>query len=60
MEWQPIETAPSSESVLVAKPGVRPVRARLKGGLWYVHLTNWVLNNGDEPTHWMHLPEPPK
>lgn len=58
-QWQDISTAPSNQSVLVCKPGELPLRARLRGGLWAVHLSEWVLNNGDEPTHWMPLPTPP-
>ncbi len=57
-EWQPIETAPIGQEVLVYVPrrlGALYAGARLTGTQW------WSRNLGDlKPTHWMPLPEPPK
>lgn len=59
-EWQPIETAPSQEDVLVCRLGMR--------GWWCVAwrsaLGEWHKSPGCdrldyEPTHWMDLPTVP-
>ena len=54
-EWQPIETAPEDEFVLVMEPSGRCGGAYLLGG-------EWSNDEGDayNPTHWMHLPTPPQ
>ena len=60
-DWQPIETAPKNEWVLVHEPG------------WHLMVAKWVYDDqwwyakSDDgvyltcrPTYWMELPEPPK
>ncbi len=61
MKWQPIETAPDGERVLVFSPGeeLAVCEAIVDGGGRYydpVYL-EW---DGRGATHWMPLPEPPK
>lgn len=60
-EWQPIETAPKDELVLVAVEFDRPGDWRMKvgslsadHGTWHVYGASWT------PTHWMPLPPPPE
>lgn len=66
-QWQPIETAPDKESVLVFIPNTEHygpgIYRGLKGtfGQW---MTNAVAMGRDcgtrsQPTHWMPLPSPP-
>lgn len=57
-EWQPIETAPTNERVLVYESF---------NGSFDIHIVKWFngyweSNMGAQfyPTHWMPLPEPPK
>lgn len=66
-DWQPIETAPSGVFVLCAHAGKKWLRFGNyydDVGRWYYSGTNersqWSQVEGDVPTHWMHLPEPPK
>lgn len=62
MNWQPIETAPDGESVLLAyKFGLGcAIGHKDDGGVWRGHEgTNWG-NGLARFTHWMPLPEPPK
>lgn len=61
MEWQPIETAPKGERVLVYFPRTGRKEAMIiaasnpTGSQWWAkHIGNLF------PTHWMPLPEPPK
>lgn len=71
-EWQPIETAPDSEPILVNAPGADRGRdscevvvvVRTDGEIYY--WTNGGPNGGSDlffkyglPTHWMPLPPPP-
>jgi hypothetical protein len=66
MEWQPIETAPVGENILVVRDGCISV-ARTDAANLYVGLIE--LSSGfyqewgevyiDTPTHWMPLPESP-
>lgn len=71
MEWQPIETAPTGKLGAIQmllchskKKWVRMGRFYGEAGVWYYSGTNersqWAQVEGDEPTHWMPLPEPPK
>jgi hypothetical protein len=59
-EWQPIETAPPDEPVLVwwSYWSLRPFIAEKYLGRW---TSNWVLSEdgGVEPLAWMPLPAPP-
>jgi hypothetical protein len=68
--WQPIETAPTNQSILIFVPtwehyGPGIYRAILvdmgTGRHWLT--TAWAigrdLQDGYDPTHWMPLPEPP-
>jgi hypothetical protein len=52
--WQPIETAPKHESVLLWD-GIEPVVGNCSLG-WWKNIADAEI----EPTHWMTLPEPPK
>jgi hypothetical protein len=69
--WQPIETAPLNESVLVYIPNTE----HYGDGIWRaIHVdmravkrwqtTGWAcgrdLPSDVQPTHWMPLPEPPE
>lgn len=59
MTWQPIETAPTGEKILVAYDhGSYERRVAFKSlinGRWYSHDQPII-----PPTHWMPLPDPPK
>jgi hypothetical protein len=65
--WQPIETAPKDESIILL--GYTP-HPRLEGsrrvyeGRWNVGQEQWTSTNGfmshADATHWMPLPPPPK
>ena len=70
MTWQPIDTAPkdSTRILVVYRRCVftddtrnkRVVReAYCFGGPWRL-VTGYELEGGEQPTHWMPLPEPPK
>lgn len=62
-EWQPIETAPKEIKVLVWRPDEGD-------GIHFGHhgvdhycvgtKTWWKSRRNQQPTHWMHLPEPPE
>ncbi len=73
MEWQPISTAPKDTygvcgpSLILGhseKKWIRFGRYYVQEGCWYYSGTNersqYAQTRGDEPTHWMPLPEPPK
>jgi hypothetical protein len=68
MNWQPIETAPKGELVIVADGAMIAV-AVLHLGTWHfweggiddeenANMNSWLPNYG--PTHWMPLPAPPE
>lgn len=59
--WQPIETAPKKERVLVYKPSA-PIGARIRDDIRLEKYSyQWAHCRRDEqPTHWMPLPEPPQ
>ena len=62
MKWQPIETAPADEDILAAWDAPTP-EFKAIGVVRYVAKIGWLARPGDyvkHPTHWMHLPEPPK
>lgn len=63
-EWQPIETAPREETVLVAGGDAPyPVTACWSGlsdECWMVDGQEDVRTEIGWPTHWMPLPAPPK
>lgn len=69
-EWQPIETAPANEFILVwcvppYDEEVAPVWVVRKdddGDFWIEHDADgmWMSASHAVPTHWMPLPEPPK
>lgn len=68
--WQPADTAPFNESVLVFVPNLehygpgiyRAIRVNMGTGIRWTS-TAWASGrdfSGDaQPTHWMPLPEPP-
>ena len=62
-EWQPIETAPKDGTrVLAFCRGEWHVMLWEDGAGWAVRsdaLDGFVGIEGHDPTHWMHLPEPP-
>ena len=72
MGWQPIDTAPESEPILVWAPMLHrgnpsaEVVVLYRNGDEINYWTNGGANGGDniwfeaEPTHWMPLPSPPK
>lgn len=72
MEWQPIETAPKNEYVLVFCPGAEEASQIMICGLLVFEgdpdPPDWYELNCDERpspldvdvTHWMPLPNPPK
>lgn len=62
-DWQPIETAPKFEQVLISYRGVVPEKplmdvAYCDGKKWIVHGCCEV--SPIRVTHWMPLPQPPK
>lgn len=63
-EWQPIETAPFMETVLVWGPGWRcGFPGKRYGEYGAVMIDTCELEAKGRPeyaTHWMPLPEPPK
>jgi hypothetical protein len=67
-DWQPIETAPKDGAwiLLRGESGYvnRPYRAHVgrwvtgrDGGWWEESEDAYFTDDGDEPTHWMPLPE---
>lgn len=61
--WQPIETAPKGGKwMLLWWPGVTdvPFAGYEVNGRWYGAPTGDTWDRENQPTHWMHLPEPPK
>lgn len=58
VKWQPIETVPQDEFVLLFWPywSSMPVIGRLWGGRWDC---SCALSDGEPPTHWMPLPTTP-
>lgn len=73
-EWQPIESAPTNQSVLVYIPNTehygegiyRAILVDTRPELREPHWTSTALHSGRDilgdyqPTHWMPLPDPPK
>lgn len=65
MDWQPIETVPSETLILVLLEGDVYQAYRSDKGCWSFpcadfHGCGCCSGDRDYPTHWMHLPEPPK
>jgi hypothetical protein len=68
-EWQPIETAPKDNTVLLLCSMEYPENPFIDVGYWETYAWwsgpkeepcwVWSLLEG-KPTHWMSLPEPPK
>jgi len=59
-EWQPIETAPKGEEVIVYTPLNGVVSSIYKHGCWQKLIIVNGRGPGNEPTHWMPLPKPPE
>lgn len=64
MEWQPIETAPATQTLLVWHREYGAVTAHLlAGGLWGVYTPGFPMlfqkHLKPAPTHWMQRPEAP-
>jgi len=60
-EWQPIETAPKDEPILVGptkRMGICVAMNCSRDGWVTETCVEWVSMY--TPTHWMQLPEPPK
>jgi len=63
MQWQPIETAPRDDTlVLVYRPREDADHpAHVGVDKWRVVSRCWYYSRRDQqPTHWMPLPDPPK
>lgn len=65
--WQPIETAPDSQSIdvwLTSKHnpqfGARVTDVHKVGNRWFGFPNWWSATDGVLPTHWMPLPAPPE
>lgn len=56
-EWQPIETAPKVQYVLLGFEHHPSRQGFWDGGAWVV--TGYVTETPPHPTHWMPLPAPP-
>ena len=69
MNWQPIETAPFWQEVIVHQKNAPPTKSNRNGVFTAVHTERgWTLSRHGEtkagylfppPTHWMSLPPPP-
>jgi len=64
-EWQPIETAPDSTTILVWHKEYGSVASHiLVTGIWGVYTPGVAMmfqkHLTPKPTHWMPLPAPPK
>jgi hypothetical protein len=57
MSWQPIDTAPRDGTVIDVW---HPTYGRLVDQWWDSEDGWFSFHDDDGPTHWMHLPEPPK
>lgn len=60
-DWQPIETAPKEEWVLLFWPywnGPIPAVGIYCDGAW--DSDSAISHDGDSPTYWMPLPPPPE
>ena len=57
--WQPIETAPKHEEVLLLIGSRRRVVARLGDDGWRETFERRAVDYAGDPTCWMPLPEPP-
>lgn len=71
MEWQPIETAPKDEKILLARAGQwvdigeweDDRHAKKPRPYWTANREWWagkMAMREQQPTHWMPLPPPPK
>lgn len=54
--WQPIETAPMDNSIIIVCFTNDGGYTKISGGLYSDHGTHY----GHKPTHWKPLPKPPK
>ena len=61
-EWQAIETAPRDGPCVILVQmnppnpyGGWPFMGEFRDGAWRIHIDGQIV----EPTHWMHMPEPP-
>ena len=60
MEWQPIETAPKDEIVMLAAEMDGPGDWRIKLGYWDEEIGRWKIWGASwVPSRWMPLPPPP-
>lgn len=66
-DWQPIETAPLLENVLIAQAGNANMVTAYRGDGSPKHPDCWIdlftrseLNEFEQPTHWMPLLDPPR
>ena len=57
MEWQPIETAPKNESILILEESGQMIVGLYDCEMWWEQNMEYALNN---PTDWQPLPDPPK
>ena len=60
-QWQPIETAPKDEQIMLAIEFDGPNDWRIKTGYYFSEEQCWKVWGGSwQPTHWMPLPEAPQ
>lgn len=61
LEWQPIETAPDREYILILVEGqITGVGSTYLGDWWASMPNGEVCELNEPPTHWMPLPQPPE
>lgn len=63
MDWQPIETAPKNERLLLLRQKDGDEWSGTFVGYWSHSRSSWMYGIGrriPNPTHWMPLPEPPE
>jgi hypothetical protein len=60
MQWQPIETAPKREMLILYFPPVTGSAHPSNDKAGRIDLDLYPVHYPRKPTHWMPLPDPPK